>query len=148
MFLHTCSRENGKCPYWIKFLTVHMTSLCKSIKSQAICLKKMAIFFRPGRMKRPAPPTRDHINRRTRTQLWINRPLGANLVPRACDPREGTRGSGIIRCRKPGILAKIELRIPFQRPISFLPETDYPRASRSFPPRIAGSGNEIAWAQD
>ena len=69
-----------------------------------------------------------------------------NLVPRACDPREGTRGSGIIRCRKPGILAKIELRIPFQRPIRFLPETDYPRASRSFP-RIAGSGNEIgvAW---
>ena len=54
-----------------------------------------------------------------------------NLVPRACDPREGTRGSGIIRCRKPGILAKIELRIPFQRPIRFLPETDYPRASRS-----------------
>ena len=31
---------------------------------------------------------------------------------------------------------------PFQRPIRFLPETDYPRASRSFP-RIAGSGNEI-----
>jgi hypothetical protein len=47
-----------------------------------------------------------------------------------------------IRCRKPGILANIELRIPFQRPIRFLPETDYPRASRSFP-RIAGSGNEI-----
>ena len=68
----------------------------------------------------------------------------ANLVPRACDPREGTRGSGIIRCRKPGILAKIELRIPFQRPIRFLPETDYPRASRSFP-RIAGSGNEIVF---
>jgi hypothetical protein len=66
-----------------------------------------------------------------------------NLVPRACDPREGTRGSGIIRCQKPGILAKIELRIPFQRTIRFLPETDYPRASRSFP-RIAGSGNEIA----
>jgi hypothetical protein len=65
-----------------------------------------------------------------------------NLVPRACDPREGTRGSGIIRCRKPGILAKIELCIPYQRPIRFLPETDYPRASRSFP-RIAGSGNEI-----
>jgi hypothetical protein len=65
-----------------------------------------------------------------------------NLVPRACDPREGKRGSGIIRCRKPGILAKIELRIPFQRPIRFLPETDYPKASRSFP-RIAGSRNEI-----
>jgi hypothetical protein len=41
------------------------------------------------------------------------------------------------------ILAKIELRIPFQRSIRFLPEMDYPRASRSFP-RIAGSGNEIA----
>jgi hypothetical protein len=68
--------------------------------------------------------------------------ISFNLVPRACDPREGTRGSGIIRCRKPGILAKIELRIPIQRPIRFLPETDYPRASRSFP-RIAGSGNEI-----
>jgi hypothetical protein len=66
-----------------------------------------------------------------------------NLVARACDPWEGTDGSGIIRCRKPGILAKIELRIPFQRPIRFLPETDYPRTSRSFP-RIAGSGNEIA----
>jgi hypothetical protein len=66
----------------------------------------------------------------------------SNLVPRACDPREGTRGSGIIRCRKPGILAKIELRIPYQRPIRFLPETDYPRAKRPFP-RIAGSGNEI-----
>jgi hypothetical protein len=67
-----------------------------------------------------------------------------NLVPQACDPREGTWGSVIIRCRKPGILAKIELRIPCQRPIRFLPETDYPRASRSFP-RIAGSGNEIEW---
>ena len=68
-------------------------------------------------------------------------------VPHACDPREGTRGSGIIRCRKPGILAKTELRIPYQRPIRFLPETDYPRASRSFP-RIAGSGNEIESSQD
>ena len=38
---------------------------------------------------------------------------GANLVPRACDPWEGNEGSGIIRCRKPGILAKIELRIHF-----------------------------------
>ena len=36
-----------------------------------------------------------------------------NLVPRACDPWEGNKGSGIIRCRKPGILAKIELRIHF-----------------------------------
>jgi hypothetical protein len=62
--------------------------------------------------------------------------------PRASDSREGTQGSGIIRCRKPGILAKIELRIPFQRPIRLLPETDYPRASRSLP-RITGSGNKI-----
>jgi hypothetical protein len=37
----------------------------------------------------------------------------ANLVPRACDPWEGNEGSGIIRCRKSGILAKIELRIHF-----------------------------------
>ena len=37
----------------------------------------------------------------------------ANLVPRACDPWEGNEGSGIICCRKPGILAKIELRIHF-----------------------------------
>ena len=44
---------------------------------------------------------------------------------------------------KSGILAKTELRNPYQRPIRFLPETDYPRASRSFP-RIAGSGNDIA----
>jgi hypothetical protein len=65
-----------------------------------------------------------------------------NLVPRACDPRDPTWGYGIIRCRKSGILAKTEPRIPYQRPIRFLPETDYPRASRSFP-RIAGSGNEI-----
>jgi hypothetical protein len=36
-----------------------------------------------------------------------------NLVPRACDPWEGNEGSGIIRCRKPGIMAKIELRIHF-----------------------------------
>jgi hypothetical protein len=71
----------------------------------------------------------------------------SNLVPRACDPREGTWGSGIIRCRKPGILAKTELRIPYQRPIRFLLETDYPRASRSFP-RIAGSGNEIGHVGD
>jgi hypothetical protein len=32
--------------------------------------------------------------------------------------------------------------IRIQWPIRFLHETDYPRASRSFP-RIAGSGNEI-----
>jgi hypothetical protein len=72
-----------------------------------------------------------------------------NIVPHtrhqgACDPREGTWGYGIIRCWKPGILVKIELRISHQRSIRFLPETDYPRASRSFP-RIAGSGNEIVF---
>jgi hypothetical protein len=72
----------------------------------------------------------------------INFSHAGNLVSRACDHREGKRGSGIIRCRKPGILVKIELRVPFQRPIRFLPETDYHRASRSFP-RIEGSGNEI-----
>ena len=74
-------------------------------------------------------------------------PPSHNLVPRACDPREGIEGSGIIRYRKPRILAKIELRIPFQWPIRFLPETDYPRAFDSFP-RIAGSGNEIGLPND
>jgi hypothetical protein len=87
-------------------------------------------------------PRRAPLTARKKGSGYENGALHANLVPRACDPREGTRGSGIILCRKPGILAKIELRIPFQRPIRLLPETDYPRASRSFP-RIAGSGNEI-----
>jgi hypothetical protein len=41
---------------------------------------------------------------------------GHNLVPWACDPREGMWGSGIIRCRKPGILAQTELSIPNQIP--------------------------------
>jgi hypothetical protein len=67
---------------------------------------------------------------------------GVNLIPWACDPREGTSRSGIVCCQKPVILAKIELCIPYQRPIRFLPETDHPRASRRIP-RIAGSGNEI-----
>ena len=61
------------------------------------------------------------------------------IFPRVFHRRDWVQS---IRCRKQGILAKIELRIPYQRPIRFLPETDYPRASRSFP-RIAGSGNEI-----
>jgi hypothetical protein len=51
-----------------------------------------------------------HTTPNVRTSPFSGHP---NLVPRACDPREGTRGSGIIRCRKPGILAKIELRIRF-----------------------------------
>ena len=60
-----------------------------------------------------------------------------NLVPRACDPQEGTRGSGIVRSRKPGILAKIELRIPFQRPIRFLPQ------KRIIPePRVPSRGSQ------
>jgi hypothetical protein len=80
----------------------------------------------------------DHTSCWFESNSWVI----LNLVPRACDPREGTWGSGIIHCRKPGILAKTKLRIPYQRPIRFLPEMDYPRASRSFP-RIAGSGNEI-----
>jgi hypothetical protein len=69
----------------------------------------------------------------------------SNLVPRACDPREGTWGSGIIRCRKPGILAKTELRIPYQRPIRFLPETDWllPTAMLIFPASFPGSALAI-----
>jgi hypothetical protein len=30
----------------------------------------------------------------------VNSTIYINLVPRACDPREGTRGSGIIRFRE------------------------------------------------
>jgi hypothetical protein len=33
---------------------------------------------------------------------WNGANIYYNLVSRACDPREGTRGSGIIRFRKPG----------------------------------------------
>jgi hypothetical protein len=64
-----------------------------------------------------------------------------NLVPRACDPREGTRGSGIIRFRE-----ESDWPLKWMRSSIWLPATDYPRASRSFP-RIAGSGNEIAMRQ-
>jgi hypothetical protein len=68
-----------------------------------------------------------------------------NLIPRACDPREGTRGSGIIRCRKPGILAKIELRIHFNGQSDsslkrFIPEPRVPsRGSQARGTRL-GSG--------
>ena len=47
------------------------------------------------------------------TKFFAHVMCKANLVPRACDPWEGNEGSGIIRCRKPGILAKNELRIHF-----------------------------------
>jgi hypothetical protein len=50
---------------------------------------------------------------RISTGFLVSRLVLINLVPRACDPWEGNEGSGIIRCRKPGILAKIELRIHF-----------------------------------
>jgi hypothetical protein len=65
-----------------------------------------------------------------------------NLVPRACDPREGTGGSGIICFREESdwpLIWKAQFNLSQD---SWLPATDYPRASRSFP-RIAGSGNEI-----
>ena len=50
---------------------------------------------------------------RSKPQFQLPNNSCCNLVPRACDPWEGNEGSGIIRCRKPGILAKIELRIHF-----------------------------------
>ena len=55
------------------------------------------------------------LPRRVVERAWVRDwlPVRSNLVPRACDPWEGNEGSGIIRCRKPGILAKIELRIHF-----------------------------------
>ena len=66
-----------------------------------------------------------------------------NLVPRACDPREGTRGSGIIRCRKPGILAKIELRIHFNGQSDSSLKRVIPEPRVPFPefPRIARMKN-------
>ena len=65
-----------------------------------------------------------------------------NLVPRACNPREGTWGSGIIRFREESdwpLIWNAQFNLSQD---SWLLATDYPRASRSFP-RIAGSGNEI-----
>jgi hypothetical protein len=70
------------------------------------------------------------------------RKYSSNLVPRACDPREGTRGSGIIRFREESDWP-LKWNAWFNlSQDSWLPATDYPRAPRSFP-RIAGSGNEI-----
>jgi hypothetical protein len=34
------------------------------------------------------------------TMLGLDYSFQVNLVPRACDPRKGTRGSGIIRSRE------------------------------------------------
>ena len=53
------------------------------------------------------------MRRNSDAEAWSHSICIPNLVPRACDPWEGNEGSGIIRCRKPGILAKIELRIHF-----------------------------------
>ena len=69
----------------------------------------------------------------------------ANLVPRACDPWEGNEGSGIIRCRKPGILAKIELRIHFNGQSNsslkrIIPEPSFPsQGSRARGTRLGDS---------
>jgi hypothetical protein len=64
-----------------------------------------------------------------------------NLVPRAFDPREGTWGSGIIRFREESDWPLVwNTQFNFSQD-SWLPATDYPRASRSFP-RVAGSGND------
>ena len=64
-----------------------------------------------------------------------------NLVPCACDPREGTRGSGIILGKEREALGD-GMHSSNLSQDSWLPAMDYPRASRSFL-RIAGSGNEI-----
>jgi hypothetical protein len=65
-----------------------------------------------------------------------------NLVPHACDPLEGTWGSGIIRFREESDWSLIwNVQFNFSQDSRLL-ATDYPRASRSFP-RISGSGNKI-----
>ena len=90
----------------------------------------------------------------------LQRRLDSNLVPRACDPWEGNEGSGIIRCRKPGILAKIELRIHFNGQSDsslkrIIPEPSFPsQGSQARGTRLVGqliselsrelSTNEIA----
>ena len=66
-----------------------------------------------GRKRRQARGTRLGVSECSTLGTRLGLTLGTNLVPRACDPWEGNEGSGIIRCRKPGILAKIELRIHF-----------------------------------
>jgi hypothetical protein len=68
-----------------------------------------------------------------------------NLAPRACDPREGTWGSGIIRFREKSDWPLIWNAQFGLSQDSWLPATDYPRTSRSFP-RIAGSGKEIEFS--
>jgi hypothetical protein len=76
------------------------------------------------------------------TPLVDSKKSRGNLVPRAWDPREGTWGSGIIHFREESDWALIWNAQFSLSQDSWLPATDYPRASRSFP-RIAGSGNEI-----
>ena len=71
-----------------------------------------------------------------------------NLVPRACDPWEGNEGSGIIRCRKPGILAKIELRIHFNGQSDsslkrIIPEPSFP--SQGSQARGTRLGETLVW---
>jgi hypothetical protein len=51
----------------------------------------------------------------------------------ACDPREGTRGSGIIRFGEESDWPLIWNAQFGLSQDSWLPATDYPRASRSFP---------------
>ena len=78
-----------------------------------------------------------------RLSAHIRLELMVNLVPRACDPWEGNEGSGIIRCRKPGIVAKIELRIHFNGQSEsslkrIIPEPSFPsRGSQARGTRLA-----------
>ena len=120
---------------------------CYCQLSSSVIFRQYGVSQSECKIDRPRPGL-SRVSPRPHTKaLGTRLTYCTNLVPRACDPREGIEGSGIIRYRKPRILAKIELRIPFQWPIRFLPETDYPRAFVSFP-RIAGSGNEIGTARE
>jgi hypothetical protein len=80
----------------------------------------------------------------TTTLAWHISRFQLNLVPGAWNPREGTWGSGIIRFGEESdwpLIWNAQFNLSQD---SWLPPTDYPRASRSFP-RIAGSGNEIGF---
>jgi hypothetical protein len=75
-------------------------------------------------------------------RLWDNPLIGSHeswLRPNCRTPLKNTSVMWISWINMKIIIMII---IRYQRPIRLLPETDYPRASRSVP-RIAGSGNEI-----
>ena len=99
---------------WRKTFKIKQTRKSKCLSAlidveHAQCLTGYHVFMVSG-LDLARAPRRARLTARKKGSGYENE---SNLVPRACDPWEGNEGSGIIRCRKPGILAKIELRIHF-----------------------------------